>query len=65
VFGQLVCAPASADGVAEVTISSHASRFITPEATLTRARISWFYPGNLLSLGWRANIDQTVWMIVP
>jgi len=51
--------------VVEVTISPHASRFITPEATQTRARISWFDRANLFSVSWRVSIDQTVWTIVP
>ena len=48
-----------------VTISSYASRFITPEATQMHARISWCDPANLLSVSWRVSIDQTVWTIVP
>jgi len=65
VFGYIVPAPASANGVGEVMISPHASRFITPKATQMRARISWCDPANLLSVIWRVSIDQTVWTIVP
>jgi hypothetical protein len=58
-------AATSGDNSFSITPVGDPSRFIQAGTRAIRARVSWFDPATLFSVGWVCSLDRVVWEVTP